>query len=61
MTRRPQVTTYYIRQLEPDNYTDLVLDETQSSYDVELWDGEKVSKTIFLSLDIPTFDNIEWE
>ena len=36
------------RQLEPDNYTDLILDEAQSSFYEELWDGEKV-KLIFLT------------
>ena len=28
--------------MEPDNGTDLVLDESQSSFNVELWDGEKL-------------------
>ena len=31
------------RQLEPDNYTDLTLDTTQSDFFTELWDGERVS------------------
>ena len=38
------------RQLEPDNYTDLILDEAQSSFSEELWDGEKV-KYIFFCYD----------
>ena len=33
---------YLFRQLEPDNDTGLMLDEAQSSFDVELWEGEKV-------------------
>ena len=30
-------------QLQPDNHTDLVLDEGQSDFLEELWDGEKVT------------------
>ena len=37
------------RQLEPDNYTDLILDEAQSSFYEELWDGEKVKYIILTS------------
>ena len=36
---------YLFRQLEPDNDTGLMLDEAQSSFDVELWEGEKVRKS----------------
>ena len=40
-----------IRQLEPDNYTDLTLDTMQSDFFTELWDGERVSiSTISVSL-----------
>ena len=30
-------------QLQPDTHTDLVLDEGQSDFLEELWDGEKVT------------------
>jgi hypothetical protein len=42
-------------QLQPDSHTDLVLDEGQSDFLEELWDGEKVMdiknmiQTIFYS------------
>ena len=45
MPWRSPVINKNVRQLEPDGYTDLVLDESQSSFDVELWDGEKVGCT----------------
>lgn len=38
------------RQLEPDNYTDLILDEAQSSFSEELWDGEKVKYIFFVMI-----------